>query len=156
MSSDWSAHSNRFPSRHRFVRQGAAILCAVAVGALLFSARIAPLLFEAMPDDRALAGRIAGRAFESAYWIALAVAVAASAVVWVARSARARGECVLAMLMLIDAALLVFWIAPAIANHGAKWPWSFASLHGTGGAMHLLLAVVALALSWLLLTSRAR
>lgn len=138
-----------------FARQGAAILCAVAVGALLFSARIAPMLFDAMPNERALAGRIAGRAFESAYWIALVAAIAASAAAWFARSARARSEIVLATLMLLTAVLLVFWIAPAIASHGAGWPWSFASLHGTGGAMHLLLAVVALVLAWLLLESRA-
>ena len=114
------------------------------------------MLFDAMPNDPALAGRIAGRAFESAYWIALAAAITASAVAWFARSARATIEIVVAALMLIAAALQLFWIAPAIAGHGAGWPWSFASLHGAGGAMHLVLAVVALALSWLLLASRVR
>lgn len=156
MSSEGSDHSNRFSRRRRFARQGGAILAAVAVGALLFSARIAPLLFDAMPDNRALAGRLAGRAFESAYWITLVAAIVASAVAWLAGSMRARCERVLAALMLIDAALLVFWIAPAIANHGAGWPGSFASLHGAGGALHVLLAAVALVLSWLLLASRAR
>ena len=114
------------------------------------------MLFDAMPNDRVLAGRIAGRAFESAYWMALAAAFVASTVAWLTRSARATSEIGMAALMLLLAALQLFWIAPAIASHGAGWPWSFASLHGAGGAMHLLLAVIALALSWLLLESRAR
>ncbi len=112
------------------------------------------MLFDAMPNDRLLAGRIAGRAFESAYWIALAAAAIALAVTLLAQSTRYRIEVVLGALMLIVAAAQLFWIAPAIASHGAGWPWSFASLHGAGGAMHLMLAIVALALAWLLLASR--
>ncbi len=114
------------------------------------------MLFNAMPGDRALAGRIAGRAFESAYWVAFGAALVALAVAWFARSTRARIEIVLGALMVIAAALQLFWIAPAIANHGAGWPWSFASLHGAGVAMHLALAVVALMLAWLLLAERLR
>ncbi|MDQ2766036.1 MAG: DUF4149 domain-containing protein [Gemmatimonadota bacterium] len=142
--------------RSTFARQGAAILCAVTLGTLLFSARVAPMLFDALPEDRTLAGRIAGRAFESAYWIAFGVALVALAVACFARSTRARIEIVLSVLMLFTAALQLFWIAPAIARHGAGWPWSFASLHGAGGAMHLMLAVAALVLSWLLLASAPR
>lgn len=117
---------------------------------------MAPILFDAMPNDRALAGRIAGRAFESAYWIAFGAALVVLAVAWFARSRRARIEMVLAAVMLIAAALQLFWIAPAITSHGAGWPWSFASLHGAGGATHLMLAGVALVLAWLLLASRPR
>ncbi len=143
-------------SRSVLARQVAAILCAVALGTLLFSARVAPMLFDAMPNDRSLAGRIAGRAFESAYWIALVAAVIALVVAWLARSMRSRIEIALALLMLIAAAVQLFWIAPAITSHGAGWPWSFASLHGAGGAMHLMLAVVAPVLAWLLLAGRLR
>lgn len=135
-------------------RPAAAILCAVALGTLVFSARVAPMLFNAMPNEQALAGRIAGRAFESAYWIALGVSVVALAVAWFARSPRASIEIVLGALMLIVASVQLFWVAPAIANHGSGWPWSFASLHGAGGAMHLILALAALALAWLLLANR--
>ncbi|MGI9026405.1 MAG: DUF4149 domain-containing protein [Burkholderiaceae bacterium] len=128
----------------------------MALGALVFSARVAPMLFDAMPDDRTLAGRIAGRAFESAYWIAFSAALVALAVASIARSTRASMEMTLAAAMLFAAALQLFWIAPAIARHGAGWPWSFASLHGAGGAMHLMLAVFALVLAWLLLASAPR
>ena len=145
-----------FSRRTILARQGAAILCAVALGTLLFSARVAPMLFEAMPTDRSLAGRIAGRAFESAYWIALIAALVAGMVASFARSTRANMERVLAAAMLFAAALQLFWIAPAIARHGAGWPWSFASLHGAGGVLHLTLAVLALALAWLLLASAPR
>lgn len=111
------------------------------------------MLFDAMPNDRALAGRIAGHAFESAYWIALGAALVVLPVAWFARSTRMGVEVVFAAAMLIAAVLQLFWIAPAIARHGAGWPWSFASLHGAGGATHLMLAVLALALAWLLLAS---
>ncbi len=114
------------------------------------------MLFNAMPDERALAGRIAGRAFESAYWVAFGSALVALAVAWFVRSSRRPVEIVLGALMLIAAALQLFWIAPAISGHGAAWPWSFASLHGVAGAMHLVLAVTALMLAWLLLASRPR
>ena len=109
-----------------------------------------------MPNDRLLAGRIAGRAFESAYGIAFAAAVIALAVASLARSTRSRIEIALGALMLLAAAAQLFWVAPAIASHGAGWPWSFASLHGAGGAMHLILAVIALVLAWLMLASRPR
>ena len=128
----------------------------MALGTLLFSARVAPLLFDAMPADRALAGRIAGRAFESSYWIEFGAAVVALAVALCVRSSRARIEIPLAALMLIAAVLQLFWIAPAIARHGSGWPWSFASLHGAGRAMHLILSAAALMLAWLLLASRPR
>ena len=137
-------------------RQVAAILCAVALGTLLFSARVAPLLFDALPNDRALAGRIAGRAFESGYWIAFGAGVIALAAASFARSSHASFEIVFAALMPIAAAMQLFWIVPAIARHGAGWPWSFASLHGVGGAVHLMLAVVALTLAWSMLASRPR
>ena len=144
-----------FSRRAALARQVAAIICAVALGTLLFSARVAPLLFEALPNDRSLAGRIAGRGFESAYWIALAAAFVALAAASFAGSTRAPIEIGLGASMLLAAALELFWIAPAIANHGAGWPWSFASLHVAGGALHLVLAVASVILAWLLLADHA-
>jgi hypothetical protein len=128
----------------------------MTLGALLFSAQVAPLVFDALPEDRALAGRIAGRAFTGAYWIALVAAAIALAVICLARSHRIRGEIVLGGSMALASILQLFWIAPAIARHGVGWPWSFASLHGAGGAIHVILSVVSLILAWQLLANGPR
>ncbi len=134
----------------------AAMLCAIALGSLLFSARMAPLVFEALPNDRALAGFVTGRAFESAYWFAAVASVVALVVAASARSTRAGVECALATVMALASALELGWLVPAIARHGSGWPWSFASLHRAGGATHLVLALLALGLAWMLVSRGAR
>jgi hypothetical protein len=133
------------------VRRIAALCCAASLGALLFSVRVATTVFADMPGDRLLAGRIAGRAFTGAYAIAGVAAVIAVLVVWFAPTSRPRADRWLAGALLVAAALQLFWIAPAIGRHGVGWPGSFASLHAAGGAVHLVLAVVALILAWRLL-----
>ena len=139
------------PWQVRIARKAASLWCAAAVGALVFSVRIATTVFEDMPADRALAGRIAGRAFTGAYAIALVAAVIAVLVVWLPHTARSRVDRWMAAALLLGAGVELFWIAPAIVRRGVGWPGSFASLHATGGAVHLLLAVVALILAWRLL-----
>ena len=135
----------------RIARKAASLWCAASVGALVFSVRVATMVFEEMPGDRAQAGRIAGRAFTGAYAIALVAAVVAVIVVWLPRTARSRADRWMATGLLVGATVQLFWIAPAIVRHGVGWPGSFASLHATGGAVHVLLAVVALVLAWRLL-----
>ncbi len=135
----------------RYARQFASVVAAAALGALLFSIRVATSVFHEMPNDRALAGRIAGRAFTGAYWIAVVAAVLAVAVVLTTRSRRGRIDAWLAGSLLSMGLLQLFWIAPAIARHGVGWPGSFASLHAAGGVLHAALAVFALALAWRLL-----
>lgn len=136
------------PRTIRYARRAAALWCAAAVGALLFSIRVATSVFKEMPTDRVLAGRIAGRSFTGAYAISTAAAVLALAVVWLARSRRSLVDRVLAVTLLVTALLELFWIAPAIARHGTGWPGSFASLHAVGGALHVGLAAIALTLAW--------
>ena len=135
----------------RIVRRAAALWCAASVGALLFSVRVAVMVFDEMPADRVQAGRIAGRAFTGAYAIALTAAVVALVVVWLTRSVQARIDRWIAAALLAASVAELFWIAPAILRHGAGWPGSFASLHATGGVLHLVLALFALILSWRLL-----
>jgi hypothetical protein len=137
----------------RIVRRAAALWCAASVGALLFSVRVAVTVFDEMPADRMQAGRIAGRAFTGAYAIALTAAVVALVIVWLTRSAHARIDRWMAAALLMASMAELFWIAPAILRHGSGWPGSFASLHAAGGLLHLVLAVVALILSWRLLNS---
>lgn len=137
-------------SRDRFIKNAAALWCAVATGTLLFSAVVAPMLFEALPGDRVTAGRIAARGFEAAY----AVAFAAALVVCIAcllSAMRRRLNLGLGAAMLGAAAIQLFWIAPSITRRGAGWPGSFASLHAAGGGLHVLLAVLGLVLAWRLL-----
>jgi hypothetical protein len=139
------------PRRARYLRQAASLSCAAAVGALLFSVHIATTVFREMPDDRMLAGRIAGRAFVGAYSITATAAVLALLIATTLRGGRGMKDLWTAGALLIAALLELFWIAPAIVQHGVGWPGSFASLHATGGALHLLLAVLALTLAWRLL-----
>ncbi len=138
-------------TRNRLLLRMAALWCAVAVGTLLFSAVVAPTLFEALPHDRAMAGRIAGRGFEAAYAVTFAAALVAWIAFLVVRVQR-RANAAFAALLVAGSAIQLFWVAPAIARHGAGWPWSFASLHAVGGGIHLALAVVALVLAWRLLS----
>lgn len=135
----------------RYVRQAASLLCAAAVGALLFSVHVATSVFRDLPDDRMLAGRIAGRAFTSAYTIATVAAVVAVAVVLMQRTRRVVLDRSIACALLVIAGLQLSWVAPAIVRHGAGWPGSFASLHATGGILHLALVALALFLAWRLL-----
>ena len=140
----------------RYARHAASLACAATVGALLFSIRVATTVFREMPEDRALAGRIAGRAFTGAYAIATAAAVLAVIVVLAARSTRGRIDEWLAGGLLVAALLELFWIAPAILHRGAGWPGSFASLHAAGGGLHVVLAAIALVLAWRLLDGADR
>ena len=133
------------------MRQAAALVSAAAVGALLFSVHVATEVFREMPDDRAFAGRIAGRAFTGAYGIAAVAAVFATVVVLTIRTRRAMLDRSIAAASLLVAGLQLGWIAPAIVAHGAGWPGSFASLHATGGLLHVALAALALVIAWRLL-----
>jgi Domain of unknown function (DUF4149) len=137
--------------RDRFIRNAAALWCAVATGTLLFSAIVAPMLFDALPGDRATAGRIAARGFEAAYVVALAAALVVCIACWLSATRRAP-NLALGAAMLVGACVQLFWVAPSISRRGAGWPGSFASLHATGGGLHLLLGVLALVLAWRLLS----
>ena len=143
--------THRSVVRARFARQAASLVSAAAVGALLFSVRVATSTFREMPNDRALAGRIAGRAFTGAYWITVVAAVIAVAVVLTTRSRRGSLDAWLAGSLMSMGLLQLFWIAPAIAQHGVGWPGSFASLHAVGGVLHVGLSMIALVLAWRLL-----
>ena len=125
------------------IRQAAALVIAALSGALWFAALDAILLFRAMPEPR-LAGQLAANGFEACYW-----AVAAACLVGLVVSPRSRVSA--ALLLLIDA-LLLFWIVPALRAHGAGWPGSFASLHGSASLGHLLLGLGTVFWSWRLLT----
>ena len=133
----------------RYARQAAALVCAAAVGALLFSVQVATMVFREVSEDRLTAGRIAGHAFVASYAIALAAALIATAVAFA--TGALRRDRVLAVVFLAVAVLQLSWVAPAIVHHGVGWPWNFASLHAVGGALHLAMAVLALGLAWLLL-----
>jgi uncharacterized membrane protein required for colicin V production len=133
----------------RRARQAASVVCAAAVGSLLFSVHIATMVFREMPDDRLLAGRIAGRALVGAYATAAVASVVAIVVTVVTRAGILNRVAAFALLAI--ASLELFVIAPAILAHGTGWPGSFASLHATGGGLHLLLTVLSLVLAWRLL-----
>ena len=138
------------PRSVRFARQGASLACAAAVGALLFSVRVATTVFQEMPD-RLQAGRVAGRSFTGAYAITTFAAVVAVLVVLSTPSRRRLLDTWCAFSLLVTALLQLFWIAPAIVNRGAGWPGSFASLHAAAGVLHLFMATLALILAWRLL-----
>ncbi len=125
------------------------MVCAAAAGSLLFSVHVATMVFREMPNDRLDAGRIAGSAFVGAYATAAVASVVAIVVTVVTRAAIPQR--LLAVALLVIAALELFVVAPAILAHGTGWPGSFASLHATGGGLHLLLVVLSLALAWRLL-----
>ena len=137
------------PALVRHARHGASLLCAAALGSLLFSVHVATMLFRELSDDRLRAGRIAGRTFVGAYWIAAVAGVAAIAAAFATRAPRL--DRLMAVILVAIAALQLTWIAPAIGSHGSGWPGSFASLHATGGVLHVALAALALALAWRLL-----
>ncbi len=40
------------------------------------------------------------------------------------------------------------WMSPALLNQGQGWPFSFAALHGTASAIHGVMILLALAVSW--------
>lgn len=136
---------------YRLLVKAAALWCAVAVGMLLFSAVVAPMLFQALPHDRATAGRIAGRGFEVAYAVTCAAALVCIASA-VATRRMARVDIATTFAMLVGAVMQLAWIAPSIMRRGVGWPWSFASLHAVGGVLHVCLAACALALAWRLLS----
>ena len=133
----------------RTSRQAASLVCAAAVGSLVFSVHIATSVFREMPLDRLQAGRIAGRVFVGAYATAAVAAIVAIVVTFATRGAVV--DRLSACVLLATASIEWFVVAPAILAHGSGWPGSFASLHATGGGLHLLLIVVALFLAWRLL-----
>lgn len=137
---------------YRFLVRAGALWCAVAVGTLVFSAVVAPMLFDALPNDRTAAGRIAGRGFEAAYAVTFAASLVVCIALALTRRSWRRFEPVLGGLLATASALQLFWIAQAIARRGVGWPWSFGSLHATAGVVHLGLSIGALILSWRLLS----
>ena len=139
------------PQQVSLARKAASLCCAASLGALLFSVRVALTIFQELPNDRLLAGRIAGRSFTGAYAIATAAAVIAVVVVVTTRSRHRLIDVWCAWSLLVTSLLQLFWIAPAIARHGSGWPGSFASLHAAGGIFHVFMAVLALVLAWRLL-----
>jgi hypothetical protein len=121
------------------VRLAAALLLAGVSGAMWFAALNAVLLFRAMPDP-ASAGQLAANGFVASYWIA-----ALACLIGIALSRRSR---VLAAGLLLVQALMLFWIVPALRTHGAGWPGSFATLHGSASLGHLLLCLGTAFWSW--------
>jgi hypothetical protein len=136
----------------RHVRLFAALLCAAAVGALLVSVQVATTVFRELPDDHLRAGRVAGHAFAGAYGITAVAAVIALAVAWGAPHPRI--DRIASLALATVGAVQLFWITPAIESHGVGWPGTFASLHATGGALHVVLVLLALLLAWRLLAQR--
>lgn len=133
------------------MRQLASLVSAAAVGALLFSVHVAVAAFRDLPDDRVLAGKIAGRAFTGSYAVSAVAAIVALVVVASRRTRHWTFDRTAAALFFAVALVQSLWIAPAIVHHGAGWPGTFASLHATGGTLHLALAGFALLMAWRLL-----
>ena len=126
-------------------RRIGALLSAAAGGILLCAgAIVAPLLFAGLASDRAMAGRIAARVFETSYWYAGVAALA----VPVFRLARSQIDVTLAAGLAGCAALQLAVIAPAIARHGEGWPLPFAALHGLAGGLHVAMTLGAFVLAW--------
>ena len=125
------------------MQQAAALLIAALSGAMWFAALGAILLFRAMSDPSS-AGQLAANGFEASYWIA-----AGACLIGLLVSRRSRVTA--GVLLLIDA-LMLFWIVPALRAHGAGWPGSFASLHGSASLGHLLLCLGTAFWSWRLLS----
>ena len=144
------------PSRGaRYARQAASLVSAAALGALLFSVHVATSVFRDMPNDRALAGRIAGRAFTGAYWIAVVAAVLAVAVVLTTRSRRSAGDAWLAAGSLLSMGLLqLAWMAPRRRSRGTASAGRARRSRACtrwAGVLHVALALFALLLAWRLL-----
>jgi hypothetical protein len=79
----------------------------------------------------------------------LLVGVAAVVGLILSRSSR-----LLAAGLIVVVGLLVLWIVPALRAHGAGWPGSFASLHGSASLCHLVLCLGSAVWAWRL--SRAQ
>jgi hypothetical protein len=99
-----------------------------------------------MPDNPAAAGQLAADVFMASYVVA---SVPSLFGVLFAPVARPIG---LALLLALVAE--AFGIVPALRNHGAGWPASFASLHATASLLHLGLAIGTLWWSVLLVRYR--
>ena len=123
------------------MRTGLGISSALASGALWFAALNAVLLFKALPDP-ATAGQLAADGFYASYLIALVVGML---LVVFTRERRFSGVAVGL------AAVLTFWLAPALRSHGEGWPFPLGSLHVAASLVHVLLALCTLGLSWRLL-----
>ncbi len=128
------------------LRRCIAIAAALSSGALWFAAVNAVVLFHAISDP-AQAGRIAADGFYVSYLIALAICL----VVLVFSGQRMLGAVGVAV-----AGLLLVWLVPALREHGAGWPFSFASLHASASLAHFVLALSTLGLSWRLLKPEPR
>ena len=131
----------------------ATLLCAAAGGVLLFAGLIvAPSLFDALPGDRAMAGRIAARVFQASYWFAGAVGILV-----IGACAARRNTIFLPALVLIGlAAFQLFVIAPTLVRHGEGWPFSFAALHGIAAGVHVVMTIAAFILAWTLCEIRVK
>ena len=141
----WRFATNSVASKLR-VRQVAALLIAALSGALWFAALNAILLFRAM-SDLSSAGQLAANGFVASYWVAGVACVLALLL-----SQRSR---VIAGGLLVVEALMLFWIVPALRAHGAGWPGSFSSLHGSASLGHLLLCAGTAFWSWQLLGAKS-
>jgi hypothetical protein len=128
------------------LRTIAALLIAALSGAMWFAALDAILLFRAM-DDPAGAGLLAANGFAATYWVG-----AVACLVGLLVSKRSR---VIAGVLLLVAALMLFWIVPTLRAHGAGWPGSFASLHASASLGHLLLCLGTAYWSWRLASAKA-
>lgn len=130
------------PTRRLLCLASAALAGALALSALV----VAPLVFQVFPDDHARAGALAGRVFEASYWCAIAVG-AVIVLMGVPRRARLTLS---ALLLVVLGGVQVGLLAPMIAARGEGWPFSFAALHASAGALHLVLLLIALCLGWML------
>jgi hypothetical protein len=119
---------------------------ALASGALWFAGVTAILLFRSMPDNPAAAGLLAADIFMASY---VAASVPSFLGVLFAPVGRPIG-----FVLLLALLAQVFGIVPALRQHGAGWPATFASLHATASVLHLVLAVATI--WWAVLLVRYR
>lgn len=135
----------------RFLRDIAVALW--AGGLWVIGYLVAPILFSALADNRALAGTLAGRMFAAISW----VGIACGAYLLAYELARLGGGAVrrasfwLVVAMLAIAVILQFWILPVVASlraGGGDAAQRFALWHGISSAMYLLQSVFAAGLVW--------
>ncbi len=111
-----------------------------------FAGCSAILLFRGLTDNPQLAGRLASDLFMASY---LATTVPTLLGLLFAPVGRVIGV-VLVLALLLQA----FAVVPALREHGAGWPGSFASLHATASLLHFVLAVATIWWSVLLVRYR--
>jgi hypothetical protein len=113
---------------------------------LWFAGVTAMLLFRGMPESPAAAGLLAADVFMASY---VATSIPSLLGVLFAPVGRPIGFALLLVLV-----AQTFGIVPALREHGAGWPASFASLHATASVLHLVLAVATI--WWAVLLVRYR